>query len=288
MQNVPGARLTYQDREQISAWLAAGLGYAEIARRLGRPTSTISREVARNHDAGDYRAGQAQQAATRRAPRRRPAPAARPAGFAEEFAVLLAGTGLPKMCARVFACLLVSGSGSLTAGELARLLSVSPASVSKAVGYLEEMNLLSRTPDAGTRRDRYVIGDDVWQRAWQTDTGAHAAVASAAQRGVEVFGPDSPAGRRLRKMAQFFGWLAAQMTGTAGPATVALAHPTATADLTDDALTVVSALMYAARPLTVDELATALGWARERVAACVDAARLTPAQRDALQPRQRR
>jgi len=202
----------------------------------------------------------------------------RPAGFAEEFAVLLAGTGLPKMCARVFACLLVSDSGSLTAGDLARLLSVSPASVSKAVGYLEEMNLLSRTPDAGTRRERYVIGDDVWQRAWQTDTGAHAAVARAAQRGVELFGPDSPAGRRLRKMAQFFGWLAAQMTGTSGPATIALARTTTT----DDALTVVSALMYAAKPLTVEELAAALGWVRERVAACVDTARLTPAQRDAL------
>jgi DNA-binding transcriptional regulator GbsR (MarR family) len=336
MQNMPGARLTYQDREQISAWLTAGLGYAEIARRLGRPTSTISREVARNHDSGDYRAGRAQQAAAKRAPRRRPAPASQPAGFAEEFAGRLARTGLPRMCARVFAGLLVSESGSLTASDLAQRLSVSPASISKAVGYLEEMNLLSRTPDAGTRRERYVIGDDVWQRAWQTDTGAHAAVAEAAQRGVELFGAESPAGIRLRKMGQFFGWLAAQMTGTAAPpiapaaqttgpttppavpaaqptppalpaaqptppaghttppaanttpptvpaaqtATPPAAHRTAT----DDPVTVVSALMYAARPLTADELATALGWPLERVAACLDPARLTPAQRAALRP----
>ena len=114
MQTMPGARLTLQDREQISAWLAAGLGCAEIARRLGRPTSTISREVARNHDSGAYRAAQAQQATARRAPRRRPVAGSPPPGFAEEFAVLLAGTGLSKMCARVFTCLLVSESGSLS------------------------------------------------------------------------------------------------------------------------------------------------------------------------------
>jgi len=266
MQTMPGARLTLQDREQISAWLAAGLGYAEIARRLGRPTSTISREVARNHDSGAYRAAQAQQATARRAPRRRPAAGSPPPGFAEEFAVLLAGTGLSKMCARVFTCLLVSESGSLTAADLARRLSVSPASISKAVGHLEEMDLLSRTPDPGTRRERYVIGDDVWQRAWQTDTGAHASVAAAARRGAELFGPESPAGIRLAKMDKFFGWLAAQMTGA------------------DDPRTVLAAVMHAARPLSTVELATALGWAPERVAACVDTARLSPAQRDALRP----
>ena len=271
MHAMPGTRLTYQDREQISAWLAAGLGYAEIARRLGRPTSTISREVARNHDSGHYRAGAAQQATAQRAPRRRPAPGGHPAPgsaeeFTEEFAARLAGSGLPKMSARVFACLLVSESGSLTAADLARRLSVSPASISKAVGFLEQMSLLSRTPDAGTRRERYVIGDDVWQRAWQTDTGAHASVAEAARRGVALFGPESPAGLRLRKMDQFFGWLADQMTGT------------------DDPLTVLAALMYAASPLTIDELAAALDWPRERVAACVDTARLSPAQRAALRP----
>lgn len=280
MQTMPGARLTYQDREQISVWLREGLGYAEIARRLGRPTSTISREVARNHDSGDYRAGQAQQAATQRAPRRRSAPSALPPGFAEEFATSLTRTGLPKMCARVFAALLVSDSGSLTASELAQRLSVSPASISKAVAYLEEMNLLSRGSNPGTRRERYTIGDDVWQRAWQTDTGAHAAVAETARRGVELFGPETPAGMRLHKMAQFFGWLAAQMTGANTSATGASKIPPVIES--EDSVTLVSALMYAARPLNVDELATALGWPRERVAACLDPARLTLTQRAAL------
>ncbi|MFD0661872.1 helix-turn-helix domain-containing protein [Thermocatellispora tengchongensis] len=45
---MPGGRLTYEDRQAIASGLADGLDYAEIARRLARPTSTVTREVARN------------------------------------------------------------------------------------------------------------------------------------------------------------------------------------------------------------------------------------------------
>src|SRR5215475_12314522 len=69
--DMPGGRLTYQDREQIAAGLAAGLSHAEIARRLNRPTSTVSREVQRNGGHAGYRAGQAHRATERRAQRRR-------------------------------------------------------------------------------------------------------------------------------------------------------------------------------------------------------------------------
>jgi len=39
---MPGGRLTQHDRQQIALGLADSLPYAEIARRLDRPTSTIS------------------------------------------------------------------------------------------------------------------------------------------------------------------------------------------------------------------------------------------------------
>ncbi|MFB4269937.1 helix-turn-helix domain-containing protein [Nonomuraea sp. GTA35] len=273
---MPGGRLTHEDRRQIASWLADGLGYAEIARRLGRPTSTISREVARNSAPGGYLADRAQQAAGQRARRRRPAQAAEPPaggrpaeavrGFVEQFAALLVGVGLPRMPARVFVCLLTSGSGSLTSAELVRRLQVSPASVSKAIGYLEEMELVRRTQESG-RRERYVIDDDVWLRAFKADTGAHAEVAAAARRGIEIFGAGSPAGARLGRMAGFFAWISEQMNGSG---------------LTDaavrDALTVLAALVHAARPLSVDELATALGWPVQRAAGALD----TIGRREAL------
>ena len=39
---MPGGRLTQQERQQIASGLADGLAYAEIARGLDRPTSTIT------------------------------------------------------------------------------------------------------------------------------------------------------------------------------------------------------------------------------------------------------
>jgi hypothetical protein len=55
----------------------------------------------------------------------------------------------------------------------------------------------------------------------------------------------------------------------------------------DDALTVLAALLHAARPLAVDELAMALGWPRQRVTEALGTVddrpdRLSPAQREAL------
>ncbi|WP_433514766.1 MarR family transcriptional regulator [Nonomuraea sp. CA-143628] len=277
---MPGGRLTHQDRRRIATWLAEGLGYAEIARRLGRPTSTISREVARNSTFGDYLPDRAQQVAVQRARRARPAQAAEPPeglpaeaarGFVDQFAALLAAIGLPRMAARVFVCLLTSDGGSLTAAELVRLLQVSPASVSKAIGYLEAMDLVGRGPDPGGRRERYVIDDDTWLRAWRTDTGAHAELARAAQRGVALFGAGSPAGTRLGQMGQFFDWLSGEMSGSRLTDTVR-----------GDALTVLAALVHAARPLTVDELVRALGLPADRVADALAAIEEHPVIADPL------
>ena len=48
-------RLDAEDREAISRGLASGLSYGELARRLERSVSTISREVKRNYGPGAYR-----------------------------------------------------------------------------------------------------------------------------------------------------------------------------------------------------------------------------------------
>jgi IS30 family transposase len=59
---VPRARgrLSYAEREEIAILLAAGHGPREIARRLGRAASTISREVKNNSSTYGYRARVAQ------------------------------------------------------------------------------------------------------------------------------------------------------------------------------------------------------------------------------------
>ncbi len=66
---MPGARLCLEERERISRGLAGGRSFVEIGRQLGRPTSTVSREVGRNGGAHRYRAVSAHRAARRRARR---------------------------------------------------------------------------------------------------------------------------------------------------------------------------------------------------------------------------
>lgn len=190
---MPGGRLSHDERRDIGVGLAEGLGYAEIARRLGRPTSTVSREVARNGGADGYRADRALRATERRARRRGPAPlAARPQeavdrdelhDFGEQFVAMLVATGLPRMASRVLVRLFLTDSGSLTAADLVGQLRVSPASVSKAVGYLEELDVVRRERDPRRRRERYVVDDDVWLRAWTRDTRSTANWADTARRG---------------------------------------------------------------------------------------------------------
>ncbi|MEV0505764.1 helix-turn-helix domain-containing protein, partial [Streptomyces spectabilis] len=58
-----GSRLTRQDRRRIAAGLAEGLSYSEIAKRLERVTSTVTREVMRNGGPREYRADRAHHAA---------------------------------------------------------------------------------------------------------------------------------------------------------------------------------------------------------------------------------
>ena len=89
--------------------------------------------------------------------------------FAERFAATMVDTGVPRMAARVLAHLYTADSPSLTAAELVRHLQVSHASISKAIGYLERVELVRREPDdRGGRHEHYLIAEDVWIQAWKT------------------------------------------------------------------------------------------------------------------------
>ena len=60
-------RMTEADRRQIHRWRQEGDGQRELARRLGRAASSISRELSRNTGGRGYRPKQAHEQAQRRA-----------------------------------------------------------------------------------------------------------------------------------------------------------------------------------------------------------------------------
>nr|CEL18107.1 hypothetical protein [Kibdelosporangium sp. MJ126-NF4]CTQ90664.1 hypothetical protein [Kibdelosporangium sp. MJ126-NF4] len=122
--------------------------------------------------------------------------------FAELTAVLTQ-TGLPQMAASVFACLYATDTGSLTAAELVQRLQVSPASVSKAVSYLETQELIRREHDTAGRRERYIVGGDLWYRSLMATAQRNTALAAGARRTATLLGSDTPAGARLADAAEF-------------------------------------------------------------------------------------
>ncbi|GAA0599691.1 helix-turn-helix domain-containing protein [Kribbella sandramycini] len=213
---MPGGRLTQDDRRQIAAGLAAGLGYAELGRRLDRPASTIMREVTRNGGPAGYAADRADADTRDRARRQKQAPVVAPPimadeygrdpeavrGVAESFTELLIAQGLPKMEARVLTCLYLTDSGTLTAGDLVQRLRVSPASISHAIAFLEQQGILRRERDPGERRERYVVDDEIWLRSVLASVQMNNALAAQSRHAAEVLGPDTPAGVRFGASAE--------------------------------------------------------------------------------------
>ncbi|WP_425546874.1 helix-turn-helix domain-containing protein [Actinosynnema pretiosum] len=229
---MPGGRLTTQERQQIALGLADDLPYAEIARRLDRPTSTITREVMRNGGPVAYRADLAHRATEQRAHRRRQAAPRGPQAhgqdaravdeFEESLAALFVRQGLPRMTAGVLACLYTTDTGSVTAADLVRRLRVSPASVSKSVAFLEGQGLIRRERDEG-RRERYVVDPDVWYQSMISSARSSADMAVAFRSGAAVLSPGAPAAVRLENMARYVDFVAESLA-TAAEQARALLH----------------------------------------------------------------
>ncbi len=129
------------------------------------------------------------------------------AEFVERFADSLVLAGMPRMPSRVLALLTATDDARLTASEIGEVLHASPAAVSGAVRYLEQVNLLRRTRERGSRRDHFVLRDDLW---YQNIAGRMALVQAWAElmrEGADAVGPDSIAGHRLLESAGFFEFL---------------------------------------------------------------------------------
>ncbi|MEU1587419.1 helix-turn-helix domain-containing protein [Micromonospora sp. NPDC005710] len=232
---MPGGRLTQQERQQIASGLLDNLPYAEIARRLHRPTSTITREVMRNGGHTAYRADLAHHATERRAQRRRPVTSsgatALPqehgrdplavAEYGETLTTVLMASGVSKMAARVLTYLFITDSGSLTASQLAQRLQVSPASISKAITFLESQSLVRRERDE-RRRDRYVIDDDLFYQATIASARANDQLVATARQGVAILGPQTPAAARLENIARFLDFISESIVRAAEQARAVL------------------------------------------------------------------
>lgn len=131
--------------------------------------------------------------------------------FIEDFALVFTGAGMPRMPARVFSALLATQQESLTAGELAETLQVSPAGISGAVRYLGQVNMIQRGRTPGSRRDHYYLGDDFWYEVFGKNDTIYKHLAVALEQGIGAVGADTRAGRRISETRDFFAFIAEQI-----------------------------------------------------------------------------
>jgi DNA-binding transcriptional regulator GbsR (MarR family) len=103
----------------------------------------------------------------------------------------------------VFAALLVDDDGRMTSAELGSALGVSPAGVSGAVGYLEQLGMLRRERVRGSRRDVYVVDDDAWHEAMMRHDQIYGPIKASLQHALTALGQDAPAHRRLALTQEF-------------------------------------------------------------------------------------
>jgi DNA-binding transcriptional regulator GbsR (MarR family) len=129
------------------------------------------------------------------------------ARFVEQLALVLTNAGVPRMPARVFSALLATDEGKLTAAELAATLHVSPAAISGAVRYLDQVHLVTKARDPGERRDHYEVAGDVWHEAFTNQDKLFETLKQSLGAGIEAVGPDTPAGVRLDRTMRFFEFL---------------------------------------------------------------------------------
>ena len=129
------------------------------------------------------------------------------AGFRERFAQIMVESGMPRMAARVYAALMVTDSGQLSAAELAERLGVGASAISGAVKYLVQVRLVERGREPGSRHDFCRIHEHTWSHFVTQSDPMLVQVQASADEGTALLGLDTPAGRRLDETRRFFAFL---------------------------------------------------------------------------------
>ena len=119
---------------------------------------------------------------------------------------------MQRLPSRVFALLLADSDGRMTASEIGEALSVSAASVSGAVRSLQQMRMIHREREPGSRRDVFVVADDAWHDVMINSSATYEPLAQALREGVDqVGGRGTAAGDRLALSVAFLEFITEEM-----------------------------------------------------------------------------
>jgi len=135
--------------------------------------------------------------------------------FVDRMASSLHQAGLARVPSLVFSALLVDEDGRMTSAELAESLHLSAASISGAVRYLEQISMLRRERERGSRRDVYVVEEETWHTALMRRDQVYAPMIAALTDGLTAVESRTPAHHRLLVTREFLAFVNEEMQALA-------------------------------------------------------------------------
>ena len=132
--------------------------------------------------------------------------------YIERFAAGLVAAGFPPLPARVIVALLITDTGRLSAAELAGMLRISPAAVSGGVRYLIQLGLVHKERVPGSRRDYYRMPGNMWDDLLRMRDQVMSRWTALVREGIDLVGPDTPAGGRLAEQAAFLEFVTKELS----------------------------------------------------------------------------
>jgi DNA-binding transcriptional regulator GbsR (MarR family) len=132
--------------------------------------------------------------------------------FVEEFGLLFAAAGKPRMMGRMMAHLLVCDPPVQSAGQLVEALQASKATVSTLTRDLIAMGMVERAALPGDRKTYYRTRLGGFSALAERDLGAISHFSAALCRAVEHMGEHAPERTaRLREVHEFYEFLEAEI-----------------------------------------------------------------------------
>ncbi len=130
---------------------------------------------------------------------------------AERAASIMTAAGMPRMPARVMMALIAAPADGYTSADLCERLGVSPAAVSGAMRYLEQVNFIHRRTVRGERRERYLLLPQALYHSIVNNTPVYNRSAAALDEMAAGLDGDDVAQSRARDIAEFLRFLSRRM-----------------------------------------------------------------------------
>lgn len=132
------------------------------------------------------------------------------AAFAQHF-------GLPPITGRILGWLLICDPPEQSAGEIAKAIGASRASLTTSMRLLTVGELVRRRHRPGERTTFFRIDDDAWEKVIRQRIAAMASLREITKDAMALVGPGSERASRVRAAHAFFGWLAEAFAASARP-----------------------------------------------------------------------